>query len=59
MYSQTGNKYARHFHHWRNHEKIEELEQILDSDFSRYIDPGMTENIKSLIRMDRKHQPPS
>ena len=55
MYIQSGNEFKRDFYHWRNQERLEELEQLLESDYLSYIDPNVAENMKRIIR-NKKEQ---
>jgi hypothetical protein len=55
MYNQSKNWHKNDYFHWRNQERLKELEQLLESDYLAYIDPIVAEDMKRIIR-HRKNQ---
>ena len=50
MYRQAQAKPFPEYPHWRNQERLEELEMLLDSEYRLYIDPRVVTTMKRIIQ---------
>jgi len=58
MYRQSSIRRSQYLHNWRNQERLNELEKLLDSDSLADMDPAVAEDMKRIIR-NRKEQTPA
>lgn len=58
MYKQTKRKRFLGDQYWRNQERLNELERLLDSEYRAYIDPAIVANMKKILQDRKERQPP-